>query len=188
MPFRRPRFPLFQESGPAGRHSGARLCNCAAGTRVSVVDLGVGGETSGHREWGGQQLQTTLAGWIPKVTEKTMYQEGFDLTTSQIHSMRVYGRGWETDGEGLPFRTLEGSGFGPAHRLDIRFESFITNKTPGDTHAHRLGLAEAESGITAGRGNVSIYQLIGHTLVPFNKEEKQCHSKQSEQFWLKLLG
>lgn len=65
-----------------------------------------------------------------------MYQEGFDLTTSQIHSMRVYGRGWETDGEGLPFRTLEGSGFGPGHRLDIRFESFITNKTTGDTHAH----------------------------------------------------
>lgn len=36
-----------------------------------------------------------LVGCTPKVTEKTTHGEGLDFPTSRIHSMRVYGRGWE---------------------------------------------------------------------------------------------
>lgn len=57
------------------------------------------------------------------------------------------------------------------------------------THIHtsiegRLGLG-LQQGVEM---FVSIHQLTGHVLLPFNEEENQCHSKQSEQFWVKLLG
>lgn len=35
--------------------------------------------------------------------------------------------------KGYPSGALEGSGFGPGHRLDTWFETFITNKTTEDT-------------------------------------------------------
>lgn len=77
-PFGQPRFPELQEGGWAGRHSRAALCNsharlacqAAVGTQVSVVNLDVGAGKAGHWGWG-ERVQTTWAGYTPKVTEKT---------------------------------------------------------------------------------------------------------------------
>lgn len=73
--FRQPRFPELQEGGRAGRHSSVTLpplaCQAAVGRQVSVVNLDVGAGKVGHWGWG-EQVQTTQAGYTPKVTEKTM--------------------------------------------------------------------------------------------------------------------
>lgn len=70
---------------------------------------------------------------------------------------------------GYPSGALEGSGFGSGHRLDIWFISFITNKTTEEDTLTATPEVKAECGITAGGGNVSLYQLTGHFLVPFNE-------------------
>lgn len=105
MPFDSPASQSFGKVAELGGTQTPPLlpCQAAVGAQVSVVNLDVGAGKAGHWGWG-ERVQTTWAGYTPKVTEKTTSEEGFDFTTSQIHSMRVYGHCWEIDWEGLPFR------------------------------------------------------------------------------------